>query len=127
MLARRLVARIGQPVEGLHPLEQVRALDVGVPVVRVAHLAALAEDRVGLVEEQHRVDPAGLGEDPLEVLLGLADVLVDDRGEVDRVQVQAELGGDHLRRHRLAGAGVTGEQRGDAAPAAAARAASATR
>ena len=29
--------------------------------------------------------------------------------------------GDHLGRHRLAGAGVAGEQRGDAAPAAAAR------
>ena len=109
-----------EPVEGLEPLEQVGALDVGVPVVGVAHLAPLAEDGVRLVEEQHRVDPAGLGEDPLEVLLGLPDVLVDDRGQVDRVQVQPEVGGDHLGGHGLAGAGVAGEQRGHAAAAAAA-------
>ena len=42
-----------QAVEGLHALQQVGALDVGVAVVGVAHLAALAEHRVGLVEEQH--------------------------------------------------------------------------
>ena len=111
----------GQAVEGLQPLQQVGALDVGVAVVGVLHVAALAEDRVGLVEEQHRVDPAGLGEDPLEVLLGLPDVLVDHRGQVDRVEVEAEVGGDHLGRHGLAGAGVAGEQGGDAAaPATAA-------
>ena len=51
-----------------------------------------------------------------------ADVLVDDGGEVDGVQVQPQVAGDHLGRHRLAGAGVAGEQGGDAVPAAAARA-----
>ena len=56
MLARRLVDEDRQPVEGLHALQQVGALDVGVAVVGVADLAALAEDRVGLVEEQHGVD-----------------------------------------------------------------------
>ena len=50
----------GEPVEGLQALQQVGALDVGVAVVGVAHLAALAEDGVGLVEEQHGVDAAGL-------------------------------------------------------------------
>ena len=37
---------------------------------------------------------ASLGrvEDPLEVLLGLADVLADDRGQVDLVEVEPELG-----------------------------------
>ena len=43
-------------------------------------------------------------------------------GEVDRVQVEPELAGDHLGRHRLAGARVAGEQRRDAAAAPAARA-----
>ena len=79
-----------EAVEGLDALQQVRNLDVGVAVVRVTHLRALAEEGVGLVEEQHAVDPVDLGEDPLEVLLGLADVLVDDRGEVDRVELEAE-------------------------------------
>ena len=91
-------------VEGLHALEQVGDLDVGVAVARVLDLGALAEERVGLVEEQHGVDPVGLGEDPVEVLLGLADVLVDDGREVDDVQVEAEVAGDDLRGHRLAGA-----------------------
>ena len=45
-----------QAVEGLHPLQQVGDLDVGVAVVGVAHLAALAEHGVGLVEEEHGVD-----------------------------------------------------------------------
>ena len=121
MFARRLVDEDRQAVEGLHALQQVGALDVGVAVVGVAHLAALAEHRVGLVEQQHAVDARGLGEDLLQVLLGLADVLVDDRGEVHPVQVQPQLAGDHLGRHRLAGAGVAREQGGDADPAAAAR------
>ena len=81
----------GEAVEGLHPLQQVGALDVGVAVVRVPDLRALAEDRVGLVEEQHGVDAGRRREDPLEVLLGLADVLVDDGGQVDDVQVEAEV------------------------------------
>ena len=41
-------------VERLHPLEEVGDLDVGVAVVGVLHLGALAEERVGLVEEAAR-------------------------------------------------------------------------
>ena len=69
----------GQPVEQLHALEEVGNLDVGVAVVGVLDVGTLPEDRVGFVEEQHAVDPVGLGEDAVEVLLGLAHVLVDDR------------------------------------------------
>ena len=39
----------------LHLLQQVGDLDVGVAVVRVLDFGALAEERVRLVEEQHRV------------------------------------------------------------------------
>ena len=74
----------------LHPLQEVRDLDVRVPVVGVGHLRALTEQRVGLVEEQDRVGAVGGGEDPLEVLLRLADVLRDDRREVDPEQVEPE-------------------------------------
>ena len=109
-----------EPVEGLHALQQVGALDVRVAVVRVLHLGALAEDRVGLVEEQHGVRARRGPEDALEVLLGLADVLVDDGREVDDVQVEAQAAGDDLGRHRLAGARVAREQRDDAVPAPAA-------
>ena len=39
----------------LHLLQQVGDLDVGVAVVRILHVGALAEQRVGLVEEQNGV------------------------------------------------------------------------
>ena len=44
----------GQPVVGLHALQQVVDLHVGEPVVRLPDLGALAEQGVGLVEEQQR-------------------------------------------------------------------------
>ena len=94
----------GEAVEGLHPLQQVGDLDVGVAVVGVAHLGPLAEEGIGLVEEQDGVDAVGLGEDPLQVLLGLTHVLVDHGGQVDGVQVEAEVAGHDLGRHGLAGA-----------------------
>ena len=104
MLLRRFVVSTARPSKLLHPLEQVGGLDVGVAVMGVLDLRALAEERVRLVEEQHAVHPLGLGEDPVEVLLGLADVLVDHRRQVDDVEVEAQLAGQHLGRHRLAGA-----------------------
>ncbi len=72
-----------------------------------------------LVEKQYAVDAGRLGEDPLQVLLGLTDIFVDHGREVHGVEVEPEVARDHLRRHRLAGAGVAGEQRGDPAAAAA--------
>ncbi len=112
----------GDAVEGLQALEQVGALHVGVLVVCVLDLGALAEDGVRLVEEQHGVGAVGLREDPLQVLLGLADVLVHHRRQLHHVQVQAQVGGDHLRRQGLAGAGLAREQAEDAPAAPAARA-----
>ncbi len=55
----------------------------------------------------------GRGEDAREVLLGLADVLGDDRGQVDPVQLEPELAGQDLGGQGLAGARGAGEQRGD--------------
>ena len=57
---RKFVVRIARPDEGLHPLEQEGDLDVGVAIVRVLDLAALAEERVGLVEAQDGPGPLGV-------------------------------------------------------------------
>ena len=76
---------------GLHALEQVADLDVGVAVVAVLDLAALAEQGVGLVEEEDGAALLGGVEDAAQVLLGLADVLADHRGEVDAVEVEPQL------------------------------------
>ena len=80
----------GEPLEALEARQQIRRLEVGVAVVRVADLGALAEERVGLVEEQHRLRALGGVEDLGEVLLRLADPLRDDARDVDDEQVDAE-------------------------------------
>ena len=110
-----LVAREDrQAAVGLDALQQVAHLDVGVAVVAVPDLAALAEQRVGLVEEQDRAAVLGGVEEPGEVLLRFADVLAHDRGEIDAVELEMQLVREHLGRHRLAGAALAGEERRDA-------------
>jgi hypothetical protein len=56
-------------------------------------LGALGEQRVGLVEEQHRVGVLGLVEDPGQVLLGLADQIGPGEAGLDppRHRAQAVL------------------------------------
>ena len=61
----------------------------GVAVVRVLDLAALAEQRVGLVDEQHRAALRRVAEHRVEVLLGLADVLAHDARQVDAQHLAA--------------------------------------
>src|SRR5262249_28090819 len=107
----------GEAAIGLHALQEVAHLDIGVAVVAVLDFAALAEEGVGLVEEQDRASVLGSVEDPGEVLLGLADVLADHRGEVDAEESEMQLLGQHLRGHGLAGAALALEEGGDAEPA----------
>ena len=77
----------------------------------------LAEQRVGLVEEQDAAHLFGGVEDAFEVLFGLADIFVDDLREVDAEQRQVEFAGDDFRRHGLAGPGNPGEEQRNAAVA----------
>ncbi len=100
----------GDAIEQLHALEQVRNLDIGVSIMGVLDVRALAEHRVRLVEQQHTVDAIRLGEDAVEVLLRLTDVLVDDRRQVDDIQVQAKVVGHDFRGHRFSRARVAREQ-----------------
>ncbi len=102
------------PSKLLDPLQQVVDLDVGEAVVRVLHLHAAAEQRVGLVEEQQRAGALAGVEHLAQPLLGLADVLVDHAGEVDAIEIEPERARQHLRRHGLAGAARPAEQRRDA-------------
>src|ERR1700730_11314199 len=87
--------------------------------MRIADFRSLTKKRVRLIEENHAIHALGLRKDSIEVLLGFADVLVDDGGEVHRVQVQPKLAGKHLSRHRLARARWPSEQ--GSQPAAARR------
>ena len=99
---------------GLHARQQVTDLDVGVTVVAVRHLAAFAEQGVGFVEQQDRAALLGRVEDPPQVLLGLADVLADHATQIDAVEIERQLVGDHLGRQGLAGAALAVEQRAHA-------------
>ena len=110
-----------EALEALHALQQVADLDVGVAVVAVLDFGALAEERVGLIEEQQHAAFLGGIEDLLEILLGFADVLADHCGEVDAVEIEAQLVREHLGRECLAGAAGSGEERADAQTAPAAR------
>ena len=75
-----------QAAVGFHALQQVADFDVGVAVVAVFDFAALAEQRVGFVEEQDRAAFFGGVEHPAQILFGFADVFADHlaQGRCDR-------------------------------------------
>src|SRR5689334_15457162 len=99
---------------GLHSLQQVTDLYVGVAIVTVFHFASFAKEGVGFVEEQHRAAFVGSVEHAAQVLFSFADVLADDLAQVDTVKIESQLVGENFSRHRLAGAAGAGEQRADA-------------
>ena len=106
------------PVVALEPLQQVGGLEVGVAVVRVARprSAARRARRPRRRTARRRV-PSAAVEEPLEVLLGLADVLArSSPARSTRKTGRPERVGDDARGHRLAGAGGALEQ-GDRAAA----------
>ena len=92
------------------PLQQVRDLDVGVAIVASLTSRAPAEQRVRLVEEQHR-PVRRRRRTPAEVLLRLADVLAHHRDEVHLDQVEPERAGDDLGGRGLTGAARAEEER----------------
>src|SRR5260221_704749 len=68
-----------QAAIGFHALQEVADFDVGVAVVAILDLAAFAEKRVSLVEQEDGPTLFSRIEDAAQVLLGLADVLAHDR------------------------------------------------
>src|SRR2546425_7493375 len=79
--------------------------------MRIAYLTTLTEQGVGFIEQNHTINPLRLREDPIEILLRLADVFVHHGREVNRVKVETELGCQHLGGHRLTGSRRTREER----------------
>ena len=113
----KFVARQHDPVVLLEALQQIVDFGIGVAVVRILDLGALAEDGVAFVEEQDALAALGLGEDGAELLLGLADILADHGREIDLEQFQGQRVSQHFGGHGLAGAGRSAEQHRDAASA----------
>ena len=119
MLDAQVRGEDGETAVGLHPLQQVADLDVGVAVVAVLDLRPLPEQRVSLVDQQDRSGGLGRVEDPTQRLLGLPDVAGHDLAQVEHEDVDAELGGDHICRQRLARPARATEQGGHPGPSAA--------
>ena len=95
---------------GLHALQQVTDLDVGITVVAVLDFAALAEQGVRLIEQENGAALLGSVEHALEVFFGLADIFINHRGEIDPVKIEMQLVRQHLGGHCLAGAALADEQ-----------------
>jgi len=60
---------------------------------------ALAEKRVGLIEEKNGTALIGGIEHAAKIFFGFADVFVDHAAEIDAEQVQLELAGEDLGSH----------------------------
>lgn len=94
----------GQAVVLLDALQEIGDVGVGVPVVAITHPAAIAEERIRLVEEQDGAAGLDRIEDPAQVLLGLADILRDDGAQVDAVESAARVRREYFRGEYPAGA-----------------------
>jgi hypothetical protein len=78
--------------------------------VTVFYFTAFAKQRISLVEKENRATILRSVEKPAQVLFGFTDVLADDGGQVDAKQIEAQIVGDHFRRHRLPGPALTREE-----------------
>jgi len=82
--------------EALEAPQEILDLEVRVAVVGVSHVTAPPEEPVGLVQEEHRRRPVGLGEQVVEVLLGLARGRADDPVESHPMYAEPELARKNL-------------------------------
>src|SRR5712672_3008968 len=103
----------GQPAIGFHSLQQVADFNVCVTVMTVFDFTALAEQRIGFVEQQNRGAFFGGVKDAAQVLFRLANIFVDDLAEVDAIKIEPQFSGQDFSRHRLTGTAWPGEQRAD--------------
>ena len=94
--------------------------DTGIETGRTLHVEKPSASNIdyiyGFVEQENRLGPAALLEDPRQVFLRLADVLVHDAREVDLEDLHPQVASQYARRHGLPGARRPVEQRRDPGP-----------
>src|SRR5512146_1961827 len=59
--------------------------------MRIADFSSLAKQRIGFVEKQYPVLVLGLSEEPRQIFLRFPDVLADNGGEVDAVDIEVKF------------------------------------
>jgi hypothetical protein len=102
MFLLRLLARMTTPRRILRFSEAGTYLDIRVPIMRVLRLGSLAEKCIGFVKEKYRVATLGGAKDTIEIFLGLANVITDQTGEINLIEVKPEFASDHTGGHGLA-------------------------
>ena len=107
----------GEPAIGLHSLQKVADLDVGITIVAVFHLAPFAEERVGFVEKQDRATFLGGIEQTAQIFLRLADVLAHDRAEIDPIKIEPQFVRQNFRREGFTRAARPGKECAQTEPA----------
>ena len=78
----------GYPFVLLHLLQKVRHFEVRVTVMRIPHLAALAEQRIRLVEEQNGIRIRGGRENAIQIFLRLTDVFAHHTRKINLVEIE---------------------------------------
>ncbi len=104
----------GQNAWSLMPLDagkKVADFHVGVTVASLFDLAALAEQAVGLIKQQHYVPAMCRIEQGIQVLFCFADILAYQQAEIDPKQRPFKSIGLHFGGKGLARAGGAGKQR----------------
>src|SRR5947207_3183987 len=86
-------------------LEKIADLLIRILVVRALNVGALAEQGVGLVEEQNPILGFRPFEDAFEILLRLTDVFGNDLGQIDAIHVSRKLLAEKRGGERFAGSG----------------------
>ena len=103
----------GEPAIRFHPLQQVVDLDIGIAVMAVFDFTAFAKQSVGFVEEENRAAVLRRVEHAPQILLGLSDVFAYHRRQIDAIQVQAQIVGDHFGGHGFSRSAVARKQSAD--------------
>ena len=101
--------------EALNAPQEILDLEVRVAVVGGSHVTVPPEESVGLIQEEHRRRPVCLGEQVVEVLLGLAHGRADDPVEIHPMHAEPELARKDLHGTRPLQAIGSHEQRRDRA------------
>src|SRR5882757_7314638 len=99
------------PGVALQSLEKIVSLEVRISVVSGADIGTAREQCIALVEKKDDVQILCATENAAEILLRLADVLVDDGREIHAIKVQTELGSKRACSQSLAGSAGAFKQR----------------
>ncbi len=97
----------------LHALQEAIAFEIGVALMGIPDIGALAEERVGLLEEQEGPLLSRRIEQSPDILLCLAHVAAAHAAQIGVVEDQSGFVGQDLSRHGLARAAGPGEERAD--------------